>query len=191
MWVFSEFWRPRQKKPISGNEGSEGNINDPYLDSRDSSLSNDGHPSSRYYTDIESGRGQHYRDGSLDSSINGNSSSNTPILARTEPRSSLKPIVTSYWVERSPTRSRWTRFRSCLPFSQTETDPVLTPDSPTPPDRSCASYIRKIRKSCVFRWVIFLIFLFFITLFVAPIPVSFRPATRVNNCIGGSYNSSP
>lgn len=170
MWVFSQFRRSRQKDAMRRSDGSEGNIDDPYQESRDSSLSNDGIPSR--YTDIESAGYQHYRDNSVDSSVNGDSSGNTPILARTDRRSSLKPIVTGYWVDRSPTpipsptRSRRTRFRSCLPFIRREAGSILTPDSPTPPDRSCAGFIRKTRKSLVFRWTVFLILLFFITLFV-------------------------
>lgn len=169
--MFSNFWRPRQKKVIrrSGGDGSEENIDSPYQDSRDSSLSND--DISSRYTDIEEGC-QRYRDSSVDGSVNGNSSANTPVLDRTDRRSSLKPIVTGYWVESSPirlpspTRSRWTRLRSCFPFARTEAGPILTPDPTTPSDRSCSGFIRKTRKSCVFRWVIFVIFFFFITLFV-------------------------
>ncbi|KAK2759144.1 Altered inheritance of mitochondria protein 6 [Arachnomyces sp. PD_36] len=171
MWVFSSFWRSRQKKAMRQTGGSEGNIDDPYRDtSRDPSLSNDNLPSR--YTDIESGRCLHYRDNSVDSSssVNGNSSGNIPILARNDRHSALKPIVTSYWVESDPSpvlppsRPRWTRFLPCFPIARAETGPILSPDSPTPSDRTCAAYFRKAKKSPVFRWIVFLIFLFFVTL---------------------------
>lgn len=198
MWMFSNIWHSRQKKAVGrrrrgGGAGSE--VDSPFQDSRDSSLSADGIPSR--YTDIEGGY-QHYRDNSVDGSVNGNTSGNTPFLATTDRRASLKPIVTSYWVESSPigltspTPSRWERFRSYLPFTRTETGPILTPEPPTSSDRTCSGYISRFRKSCVFRWMVFVVFLFFITLSVPPwLPILYHSEHKLIIIQGDSAISLP